>query len=53
MGGVKWILSFNHIIYLIKSFGLPIFFIILIKLVCEIIYIILKATEIIIKDEKL
>lgn len=59
MGNVNWVLSLNqllyldHIIYLIKSFGLPIFLIILIRLVCEVIYIILNAAQIIIKNEKL
>ena len=53
LNSLNSLISLNRIIYLIKSFGLPIFLIILIRLVCEIIYTILNAAQIIIKNEKL
>ena len=48
---ISFIHYINHYIYLFKSFGLPILLICLIKLLCEVIYIILKAAEIIINDK--
>lgn len=51
-GDLNSLISLKRIVYLTKSFGLPIFLIILIRLVCEIIYTILNAAQIIIKNEK-